>query len=160
MGGPRKQRLIGLDLSPTTSDRRIVPILGTVPIGIGMMGFFVSCHDAKLLTLVTILHLCNRGFWFLCGERHCGSVIRAFRFLIITSRTFFRSLLGTFLPLAGPPLYNNLGLGYVSVLSKLMSDGVIQCSDLSPLLSFPFPSCYIGIPASSLIVDWADTENG
>jgi hypothetical protein len=27
-------------------------------------------------------------------------------------RTFFRSLLGTFLPLAGPPLYAKLGLGW------------------------------------------------
>ena len=27
-------------------------------------------------------------------------------------RTFFRSILGTFLPLAGPPLYTSLGLGW------------------------------------------------
>ena len=30
----------------------------------------------------------------------------------LTRRTFFRSVLGTFLPLAGPPLYSSLGLGF------------------------------------------------
>jgi len=33
-------------------------------------------------------------------------------FMVDCYRTFFRSVIGTFLPLAGPPLYQNLGLGW------------------------------------------------
>jgi hypothetical protein len=41
MDGLRKQRLIGLHFPFQCLIGRIVPILGTVPIGIGMIGFFL-----------------------------------------------------------------------------------------------------------------------
>jgi MFS family permease len=37
----------------------IVPILGTVPIGIGMMGFFVSVSPQTALILAPLFHLCH-----------------------------------------------------------------------------------------------------
>ena len=41
MVGPQKPIRIGRSTRGEIADGRIVPILGTVPIGIGMMGFFV-----------------------------------------------------------------------------------------------------------------------
>jgi hypothetical protein len=41
MDGLRKQRLIGMPFPLQYLIRRIVPILGTIPIGIGMIGFFL-----------------------------------------------------------------------------------------------------------------------
>ena len=104
--GPLKRKRIGI-FPEEISDDRIVPIIGTLPIGVGMIGFFLP------------------SFIY---------VIEAFGFYAasaIASLTFFRSLGGTFLPLAGPPLYDNLGLGYILLVAGLTIDGAIHCLDLS-----------------------------
>jgi len=70
--------------------------------------------DMRFLTKVTLVHLRYWGFWLLCRKRNRVFVNPPFGFLALTLRTFFRSILATFLPLAGPPLYNTLGLGFKS----------------------------------------------
>lgn len=66
---------------------RAVPIVGMVPFGFGMVGIFVPCQTY----LVDVFPL------------YAASAVAA-------SRTSM-SILGAFLPLAGPPLYESLGLG-------------------------------------------------
>ena len=67
MDGRRKQKRIGITL-PNDIDSRIVPILGTVPIGIGMIGFFVwSCSTPIDFSFL-------RSYMLL---KHSGSMLRA-----------------------------------------------------------------------------------
>jgi len=72
-----------------------------VPIGIGMIGFFLPSF------MYTI-----EAFGFYAASAIASLYLPHVMTTYLTYRTFFRSIMGTFLPLAGPPLYNNLGLGW------------------------------------------------
>ncbi|KAJ5209428.1 MFS general substrate transporter [Penicillium cf. viridicatum] len=66
----------------------IVPIIGLVPFGFGMLGIFFAIQMYMIDAF----------------PRYAASAMAAI--------TVSRSLLGALLPLAGPPLYNRLGLGW------------------------------------------------
>ncbi|KFH43289.1 putative transporter -like protein [Hapsidospora chrysogenum ATCC 11550] len=67
---------------------RAVPIVGLVPYGFGMIGIFMPCQTY----LVDVF------------PKYAASAVA-------TSRASL-SIMGAFLPLAGPPLYESLGVGY------------------------------------------------
>lgn len=70
----------------------IVPIIGMMPFGIGMMGIFIPIQ-AYMIDAFT---------------EHAASALAAL--------TCTRSLLGAFLPLAGTPMYDALGFGWGNTL--------------------------------------------
>lgn len=70
----------------------IVPIIGMVPFGIGMMGIFIPVQ----------------AYMIDAFPEHAASAIAAL--------TATRSILGAFLPLAGTPMYNALGFGWGNTL--------------------------------------------
>ncbi|KAF6788160.1 major facilitator superfamily transporter [Colletotrichum musicola] len=88
----------------------IVPILGLAPFGFGMMGIF-----APIQTYVIDI-----------GGSYAASVLAG----ITTARCIF----GAFLPLAGPPMYASLGLGWGNSLLGFIGLGLIPV----PLLIFKY----------------------
>ncbi|KAF6838946.1 major facilitator superfamily transporter [Colletotrichum plurivorum] len=88
----------------------IVPVLGLAPFGFGMMGIF-----APIQTYVIDI-----------GGSYAASVLAG----ITTARCVF----GAFLPLAGPPLYASLGLGWGNSLLGFIGLGLIP----APLLIFKY----------------------
>lgn len=66
----------------------VVPLIGLMPFGFGMLGIFFSIQMYMIDAF----------------PRYAASAMAAL--------TVSRSLLGALLPLAGPPLYNRLGLGW------------------------------------------------
>ena len=81
------------------------PIFGTTWIGMGLIGAFVSRADCCSRTGLTLgSQLCIQTYLIDAFTIHAASAIAA--------NTILRSIAGALLPLAGPPLYQNLGLGW------------------------------------------------
>jgi hypothetical protein len=66
----------------------IVPILGMIPYGFGMLGVFIPCQQYLVDAF----------------SQYAASSVAAVRTSV--------SIIGAFLPLAGPPIYSKLGLGW------------------------------------------------
>ncbi|KAF2099939.1 membrane transporter [Rhizodiscina lignyota] len=94
----------GLLVYGWTADKHvhwIVPMLGLIPFGFGMVGLFTSCQTYIVDSFT----------------RYAASAIAA--------TTCLRSLVGAFLPFAGPPLFASLGLGWGNTL--LGGIAIIMC---------------------------------
>jgi MFS family permease len=91
---------IGLFIYGWTAEYQVFwfwPIFGTGILGLGLLGIFM-CIQTYLIDAYTI---------------HAASAVAA--------NTILRSLAGALLPLAGPPLYQNLGLGWGNSLLGFIS---------------------------------------
>lgn len=74
-----------------------VAIIGMVPFGFGMLGIFMPCQTFLVDAYPT----------------YAASAVAAVRTSL--------SVVGAFLPLAGPPLYKSLGLGWGNTLLGLVA---------------------------------------
>ncbi|KAI9054678.1 hypothetical protein LZ554_001830 [Drepanopeziza brunnea f. sp. 'monogermtubi'] len=88
----------------------IVPILGLIPFGFGMMGIFIPIQT---YTIDSFPQFAASG---------------------IAALTVSRSLFGAFLPLAGPSMYAALGLGWGNSVLGFMAIGLIP----APLLIYRY----------------------
>lgn len=88
----------------------IVPIIGLIPFGFGMMGIFVPI------------------------QAYVIDSFPAFAASGMAALTVSRSLFGAFLPLAGPTMYANLGLGWGNSVLGFVAIALIP----APLLIFKF----------------------
>ncbi|TVY59036.1 MFS transporter prlG [Lachnellula cervina] len=88
----------------------IVPILGLIPFGFGMMGIFVPI------------------------QTYIIDSFPSFAASGVAALTVSRSLFGAFLPLAGPPMYSSLGLGWGNSVLGFVALGLIP----APLLIYKF----------------------
>lgn len=88
----------------------IVPVIGLIPFGFGMMGIFVPI------------------------QAYVIDSFPAFAASGMAALTVSRSLFGAFLPLAGPSMYANLGLGWGNSVLGFVAIGLIP----APLLIFKF----------------------
>lgn len=88
----------------------IVPMIGLVPFGFGMMGIFIPIQTYVIDSF----------------PQFAASGIAAL--------TVSRSLFGAFLPLAGPKMYKSLGLGWGNSVLGFIAVGLIP----APLLIFKF----------------------
>jgi len=88
----------------------IVPILGLIPFGFGMMGIFIPI------------------------QTYIIDSFPSFAASGIAALTVSRSLFGAFLPLAGPPMYSSLGLGWGNSVLGFVALGLIP----APLLIYKF----------------------
>lgn len=79
----------------------IVPILGLIPFGFGTMGVFAGIQTYYIDT----------------GKQYAASAMAGL--------TAIRCLFAAFLPLAGQPLYNNLGLGWGNSVLGFIGLGLI-----------------------------------
>ncbi|TVY90092.1 MFS transporter [Lachnellula willkommii] len=88
----------------------IVPILGLIPFGFGMMGIFIPI------------------------QTYIIDSFPSFAASGVAALTVSRSLFGAFLPLAGPPMYSALGLGWGNSVLGFVALGLIP----APLLIYTF----------------------
>lgn len=88
----------------------IVPIIGLVPFGFGMMGIFAPVQT----------------YFIDVSGQYAASAI--------AGSTAVRCIFGAFLPLAGPPMYQTLGLGWGNSLLGFIALGLIP----APLLIFRY----------------------
>jgi multidrug resistance protein len=88
----------------------IVPCIGLVPFGFGMMGIFIPIQTYVI------------------------DAFPAFAASGLAALTVSRSLFGAFLPLAGPSMYQSLGLGWGNSVLGFVAIGLIP----APLLIFRF----------------------
>jgi MFS family permease len=88
----------------------IVPIIGLIPFGFGMMGIFIPI------------------------QAYVIDSFPAFAASGMAALTVSRSLFGAFLPLAGPTMYANLGLGWGNTVLGFVAIALIP----APLLIFKF----------------------
>ncbi|KAH6668267.1 major facilitator superfamily domain-containing protein [Halenospora varia] len=88
----------------------IVPVIGLIPFGFGMMGIFIPIQTYVIDSFPTF-----------AASR-------------IAALTVSRSLFGAFLPLAGPSMYSSLGLGWGNSVLGFAAIGVIP----APLLIYRF----------------------
>lgn len=88
----------------------IVPIIGLIPFGFGMMGIFIPIQTYTIDSFPT------------------------FAASGIAALTVSRSLFGAFLPLAGPSMYASLGLGWGNSVLGFIAIGLIP----APLLIYKF----------------------
>ncbi|KAH6716781.1 major facilitator superfamily domain-containing protein [Leptodontidium sp. 2 PMI_412] len=88
----------------------IVPIIGLIPFGFGMMGIFIPIQTYTIDSFPT------------------------FAASGIAALTVSRSLFGAFLPLAGPSMYTALGLGWGNSVLGFIAIGLIP----APLLIYRF----------------------
>jgi hypothetical protein len=88
----------------------IVPIIGLIPFGFGMMGIFIPIQT---YTIDSFPQFAASG---------------------IAALTVSRSLFGAFLPLAGPSMYASLGLGWGNTVLGFIAIGLIP----APLLIYKF----------------------
>ena len=88
----------------------IVPIIGLIPFGFGMMGIFIPIQT---YTIDSFPQFAASG---------------------IAALTVSRSLFGAFLPLAGPSMYASLGLGWGNSVLGFIAIGLIP----APLLIYKF----------------------
>lgn len=88
----------------------IVPVIGLSPFGFGMMGIFIPVQTYVI------------------------DSFPAFAASGIAALTVSRSLFGAFLPLAGPTMYQSLGLGWGNSVLGFIAIGLIP----APLLIFKF----------------------
>ncbi|KAF8252543.1 MFS general substrate transporter [Wilcoxina mikolae CBS 423.85] len=79
----------------------IVPIIGMIPIGVGLMGVFVPVQTYMIDAFV----------------EHAASAVAAL--------TATRSLVGAFLPMAGGSMYKTLGLGWGNTLLGFVALGLV-----------------------------------
>lgn len=99
----------------------IVPIIGTVFIGMGMVFTYVRpplipilYFWAQYVCLANVVHQMSSAMYLVDAyTAHAASVTAA--------STVFRCLLGALLPLAGPSMYNALGLGWGNTLFGFIS---------------------------------------
>ncbi|RDL33668.1 MFS general substrate transporter [Venustampulla echinocandica] len=84
----------------------IVPIIGLIPFGFGMMGIFIPIQTYTIDSF----------------PAYAASAIAAL--------TVSRSLLGAFLPLAGPYMYDSLGYGWGNSVLGFIAIGLIPCPAL------------------------------
>lgn len=86
----------------------IAPMIGTAIFGIGIMFVFVSNPDTGITLMETLYLIIQQtplvSYLVDAFTTHAASAIAA--------STIFRSIFGAFLPLAGPPLYSGLGIGW------------------------------------------------
>lgn len=75
----------------------IVPIIGTAFVGLGLLAIFMPIQTYLVDAF----------------QRHAASALAA--------NTVLRSLLGAFLPLAGPRMYASLGLGWGNTLLAFLA---------------------------------------
>ncbi|CZR62449.1 related to multidrug resistant protein [Phialocephala subalpina] len=88
----------------------IVPVLGLIPFGFGMMGIFIPIQT---YTIDSFPQFAASG---------------------VAALTVSRSLFGAFLPLAGPSMYAKLGLGWGNSVLGFIAIGLIP----APLLIYKF----------------------
>jgi multidrug resistance protein len=88
----------------------IVPIIGLMPFGFGMMGIFLPIQT----------------YFIDVGGKYAASAVAGL--------TAFRCLFGAFLPLAGPSMYAALGLGWGNSLLGFIALGLIP----APALIFKY----------------------
>ena len=88
----------------------IVPIIGLLPFGFGMMGIFIPIQTYVI------------------------DAFPQFAASGVAALTVSRSLFGTFLPLAGPKMYSKLGLGWGNSVLGFIAIALIP----APLLIFKF----------------------
>lgn len=93
-----------------THQQWIVPIIGLIPFGFGMMGIFIPIQTYTIDSFPT------------------------FAASGIAALTVSRSLFGAFLPLAGPSMYTALGLGWGNSVLGFIAIGLIP----APLLIYRF----------------------
>lgn len=87
-------------------------IIGTLWVGAGMIGVMMS----------------SQTYLVDAFQRHAASAIAA--------NTVLRSLVGAFLPLAGPKLYASLGLGWGNSRKYTSLSSAITLANTSPVLAF------------------------
>jgi multidrug resistance protein len=89
----------------------IMPIIGTSWVGLGLIGIFVSRSYAIPSPFSTSLF--DTGFSLqLAVQTYLVDCYPMFAASVTAANTVVRSLVGAFLPLAGRPLYSQLGLGW------------------------------------------------
>ncbi|KAE8443808.1 hypothetical protein EG329_001315 [Mollisiaceae sp. DMI_Dod_QoI] len=88
----------------------IVPVIGLIPFGFGMMGIFIPIQT---YTIDSFPQFAASG---------------------VAALTVSRSLFGAFLPLAGPSMYSKLGLGWGNSVLGFIAIGLIP----APLLIYKF----------------------
>lgn len=111
----------------------IVPIIGLAIIGLGMIGSFMGVQTYLVDSY----------------PRYAASVT--------SSNTVLRSLVGALLPLAGQPLYENLGLGWGNSVLAFIALALAPLVSLSNKLR---KRQYANsLKASSLFEIWSTTEN-
>jgi len=88
----------------------IVPIIGLIPLGFGVMGIFIPIQTYIIDSFPT------------------------FAASGMAALTISRSLFGTFLPLAGLPMYSSLGYGWGNTVLGFVAIAIIP----APLLIFKF----------------------
>jgi hypothetical protein len=92
----------------------IVPIIGTVFFGPGMIGAFVSLISpaAHLRTVLLCKPLNQLTSMKMSVNTYVVDAYTRYAASAIAATTLLRSLFGALLPLAGPALYTHLGLGW------------------------------------------------
>jgi len=75
----------------------VVVIIGMIPYGVGMTGIYVP------------------------GQTYFVDTFSEYSASAIAAATFMRSLFGTFLPLAGPPMYETLGFGWGNTILGILA---------------------------------------
>ncbi|KUJ10234.1 MFS multidrug transporter-like protein [Mollisia scopiformis] len=88
----------------------IVPVIGLIPFGFGMMGIFIPIQT---YTIDSFPQFAASG---------------------VAALTVSRSLFGAFLPLAGPSMYSKLGLGWGNSVLGFIAIGLIP----APILIYKF----------------------
>jgi hypothetical protein len=88
----------------------IVPVIGLVPFGFGMMGIFIPIQTYTI------------------------DSFPAFAASGVAALTVSRSLFGAFLPLAGPTMYQALGLGWGNSVLGFIAIALIP----APLMIYKF----------------------
>ena len=109
---------VGLFLYGWTAEYRvhlIVPIIGTAIVGVGNLIFFmaIQLYLVDAFTLVPLPYLIPLIACFLCFLRfHQLTLSSIYAASALATNTVIRSIAGAVLPLAGLPMYRQLGLGW------------------------------------------------
>lgn len=120
----KKAKAVGMT---TTPEIRLLPMLWTVPIvPLGFVLYGWTTQADNIHWVVPILGTAIIGFGsFAILMPSQVYLVDAFgteaSASAMAANTFLRSLFGTFMPLAGPPLYEALGLGWGNSLLALIS---------------------------------------
>lgn len=94
----------------------IVPILGTLFIGIGSLFVIVSVSAADFRSRASSTIYASNGSAQMPAQTYLVDAFGPYAASALAANTILRSLFGTFLPLAGPPMYKTLGLGWGNTL--------------------------------------------
>lgn len=88
----------------------IVPILGTAFVGAGMMAIFVNPNSSSTNPYFRLMQqqIPTQAYLVDAFPEYSASAVAA--------NTVLRSVVGSFLPLAGPRMYSSLRLGWVNSL--------------------------------------------